>query len=556
MKKLPKIWKEKEIDKEKVKQISEKYGVNRFIAKILSNREFLLEKFGQDLTLKDLSDPFLFSQMEDICKRIEEAIDKKQKVLIYGDFDADGVTATTVLYKYLLFHGIKSLYYIPNRVEEGYGLGETGIKFIIENKPDLVITVDNGITAHEQIEEIKNNNIDVIVTDHHELEGKEKPDCLTLNPKIEDKVFSGLSGVGVVFKLVSALNSRAKEKYDTWKLLPYVMIGTIADVCPMMYENRIIAKLGFFAMKKSDEPAFIAMKDILLKNERIDETAIGYKIAPCINASGRLGSSDISLDLFLSDNLEESKKLVNRLIQINNYRQALVEEVYKQAENQAKEYKDDSVLVLSDSSWHIGIIGIVANKIAENFNKPTYIMVSDDDGLARGSARSYADFDVFNSFEIAKELLITSGGHKLAGGFSLKSENINKFRELLNEIKTDSTNASNIEIEFYLSNTDISYKNFKALNSLSPFGAKNEKPVFGIKQVRVLTSSAISEGKHLKLRVDLEGTLLDCLYFYNGKLAEKITSGDFIDLAGRLNINRYNGKENLQMIITDIRVAH
>lgn len=550
---MPKQWKVKEINKAKVKEIAEKYGVNRFIAKILSNREFLLDNFRQDLTLKDLSDPFLFSQMQKVCERAEEAIDKKQKVLIYGDFDADGVTATIVLYKYLVFRGITPLYYIPNRVEEGYGLGDTGIKFIVDSKPDLVITVDNGITAREQIETIKKSDIEVIVTDHHELEGKEKPNCLILNPKIEDNVFSGLSGVGVAFKLVSALNQRAKQKFDTWKLLPYVMIGTIADVCPMMYENRNIAKLGFFAMKKSDEPAFIAMKEILLKNERIDETAIGYKIAPCINASGRLGSSDISLNLFLSKDLEEARMLVNKLIQINNYRQALVEQVYKEAEEQAKEYENDKVLVLSEPGWHIGIIGIVANKIAETFSKPTYIMVLQEDGFARGSARSYADFDIFNSFEVSKDLLITSGGHKLAGGFSLHTKDIAKFREELNKIEAVGE-EDYLDIEFYLSNTDISYKNFKALNTLAPYGAKNEKPVFGIKQARVLTSSSISEGKHLKLRVDIDGTMLDCLYFYNGGLADKISVGELINIAGWLNINRYNGKEFLQMIVVDIKL--
>ena len=557
---MNKKWEYYETNEQKVKEISNKFNISTLLAKILVNREIIeneeIEVFLNP-TRYNFYDPFLMPDMEKAVERIIKAIQNKEKVIIYGDYDVDGITSITVLKKFLAERGLEAGYYIPNRLEEGYGLNKEAIQEIINQKYTLMITVDCGISGIEEIEMCNNLGIDTIITDHHE-QLEELPNAYAIiDAKRKDNTypFRGLAGCGVVFKLIQAISKKLElDDKEYLKYLDIVCVGTISDIVPLVDENRIIAKLG---LKLVAQTRNIGLKTLIQESgyKKIDSNTISFGVAPRINACGRMGYQDEALKLFLTDDIEEAKKITSELNRYNIQRQAKEKEIFKQAilELEKEDINNLNSIVLCGDNRHHGVIGIVASKLTEKFFKPT-ILICFEEGVGKGSGRSLPGFDLHEALVESSEYLERYGGHEMAVGLSLKKEMFNKFKEKFESIalKQDIKQiVPVIKIDGQITAKDITKATIKELELLEPFGEKNKTPIFVYKNLKIDSIRALSEGKHLKLTLRDDNLLLNAIGFNLGHLSEEYLIGDKIDIAGVLEINNFGGEETVQINIKD-----
>ena len=538
---------------EEIIDIAKKHNISELLTKILVNRGITDDKEIDTFlnpTRNDFYDPYLMPDMDKAVERIIKAINNQEKVMIYGDYDVDGITSITVLKKFLEERGLKTGHYIPNRLEEGYGLNENAIRLIAEQKYTLMITVDCGISGIEEVELANQLGIETIITDHPEQSESLPNAYAIINAKRKDSQypFRGLAGCGAVFKLIQAISLRlGLEEKEFLKYLDIVCVGTISDIVPLVDENRVIAKLG---LKLVAQTRNIGLRELILQSgyKKIDSNTISFGVAPRINACGRMGYQEEALDLFLTNNIEEARKITARLNSYNLERQTKEKDIFEQAikELEKEDIEKLNTIVLSGDNWHHGVIGIVASKLTEKFYKPT-ILICFEDNIGKGSGRSLPGFDLHEALVETSAYLEKYGGHEMAVGLSLKKEKYNDFKLAFEEI-AKSKNIQQIipviKIDSIITAKDVNKKTIQDLEMLEPFGEKNKNPIFVYKNLKIDSIRALSEGKHLKLTLKDDNLLINAIGFNLGYLSEEYLIGDKIDIAGNLEINKYGRRRD------------
>lgn len=560
-----KKWEFYNSDEKLVNEICEKYNLNKVIGKIIVNRHVVNDEDVRIFitpTRDDFHNPFLFKGMDIAVDRIIKAINNKEKILIYGDYDVDGITSTTVLKKYLMDMGIPVDTYIPNRLHEGYGLNKNAIDTIKERNIDLIITVDCGISAIEEVDYAVSLGMDVIITDHHEV-GEKLPNALAvIDAKRKDNTypFRALAGVGVVFKLIQALSIKLEIKPEEYlKYLDLVCVGTISDIVPLEGENRTIAKLGLMLIKVTRN---LGLRELIKSSgyKEIDSNTISFGVAPRINACGRMGHEEEALKLFLAEDLESATKITKELNEYNTLRQSTEKAIYEEAVQQIEKnhLDENNSIVLGGKGWHHGVIGIVSSKVTDKYYKPS-ILLSFEDDIAKGSGRSVQGFDLYEGLAKCEDLLEKYGGHSMAVGLTLKKENLEKFKERFEQIAKEKNIKELVPIIYIddeLKLKDINMELVKSLSILEPFGEANKVPLFLIRNLKIDSIRALSEGRHLKLTLRDENFVINAIGFELGYLAEEYRIGDRIDVVGTLEINSFNGFSSIQINMKDIRKSY
>ena len=559
---MNKKWQIFEPDKNKIEEIKNKYKVNQLLATILANRNILKEediRLFLNPTRNDFYNPFLITDMDIAVNRIIKAIENKENITIYGDYDVDGITSITVLKSFLNDIGVETNTYIPNRLIEGYGLNKEAINKISKKGCNLMITVDCGISAIEEIEYANSLGIETIITDHHEA-GNEIPKAIAVidNKRKDSKYpFRELAGVGVVFKLIQAIGITLKLKEESYlKYLDIVCIGTISDIVPLVDENRVIAKLGLLLVAQTKN---IGLRSIINSSgyNKIDSNTISFGVAPRINACGRMGKAEEALELFLSKDKNEVNELTNKLNEHNRKRQETEKTIFENAVEKIKEehLDENKAIIVGGENWHHGVIGIVSSKITEMYFKPSILFSFEEDGIGKGSGRSIPGFDLHEALMKCSDTIEKFGGHSMAVGITVKKDNLEKFKKEFEQIATQSKIDEiipliNIDAKVDLS--DIDKEMVESLKQLEPFGEANKMPVFAFKNLKIDSIRALSEGKHLKLTLKDNNYIINAIGFNIGYLANEYRIGDKIDVAGVLEINTFNGVDNLQINIKDI----
>ena len=559
---MNKKWEISKPNEEKVKEIENKYQINSLLAKILVNRGITTEKDIKQFlspTRKDFYDPYLMPDMEKAVERILKAIESKEKVLIYGDYDVDGITSVTVLKSFLKERGLKVDEYIPNRLDEGYGLNKPAVKKIAQEKYTLMITVDCGISAIQEVKYANSLGIEVIITDHHEP-GENLPEAIAVvDSKRKDNKypFRNLAGVGVVFKLIQAISQKLElEEKEYLKYLDIVCIGTISDIVPLVDENRVIVKLGLMLVEQTKN---LGLKTILQASgyQKVDSTTISFGIAPRINACGRMGHQEEALKLFLSTNREEVVELAEKLNEYNRQRQEKEKQIFIEALEKIKResINEHSVMVIDGENWHHGVIGIVASKITEMYFKPSILLCFEGEE-GKGSGRSIPGFDLHEALTRCEGNLEKFGGHSMAIGLSVKKEKVEQLRKELDIIaqeKQIDKIVSILRIDAQVELKDINMQIVESLKHLEPFGEENKVPLFVFKNLKIDSIRALSEGKHIKLGLREDNkNLINAMGFNLGELTNDYRIGDKVDVVGSLEINKFNGEENIQILLKDM----
>lgn len=560
-----KKWEIYDSNEQKVKEICDKYNLNKIIGKIIVNRNVTSDEDVRIFitpTRDDFHDPFLFKGMDIAVDRILQAINNKEKIFIYGDYDVDGITSTTVLKKYLQERGGIVNTYIPNRLNEGYGLNKEAIKKIKEMGTDLIITVDCGISGIEEVKYAKELGIEVIVTDHHEV-GEVLPDALAvIDAKRKDNTypFNLLAGVGVVFKVIQAISIKLNLKAEEYlKYLDLVCVGTISDIVPLEGENRTIAKLGLMLIRVTKN---VGLRELIKSSgyKEIDSNTISFGVAPRINACGRMGHEEEALKLFLAETKEEAVEVTKKLNEYNTLRQNTEKAIYEDAVSKIEKenIENKNSIVVGGYNWHHGVIGIVSSKVTEKYYKPS-ILLCFEDGIAKGSGRSIQGFDLYEGLTKCSEFLDKFGGHAMAVGLTLNKENFENFKDKFEKIAEEANikeMVPTIYIDEEVKLKDISMDLVKSLSVLEPFGEANKVPLFLIKNLKIDSIRALSEGRHLKLSLRDESVVINAIGFDIGNLAEEYKIGDKIDVVGTLEINSFNGFSSIQINIKDIRKSY
>ncbi|MFR3071616.1 MAG: single-stranded-DNA-specific exonuclease RecJ [Paeniclostridium sp.] len=552
-----KKWTLKHFGKIKENKVGTQVGISPEIGQILKNRGINSEEDAEifiNPSLDYLRDPFLMKDMEKAVYRIEYAIKNNQNIWIYGDYDVDGVSSTSVLCLYFDSIGFPVKYYIPNRLEEGYGINEDAIGVLKNQGCDLLISVDCGITSIKEVELANQLGIDVIITDHHEVQDEIPNAYAVINPKQENcnYPFDMLCGCGVAFKLIQALTPAEEFKTSMYNYLEIVTLATICDIVPLVDENRIIVKNGLKLMKDGIN---LGLKELIkvcgIDTDKIGSSHVGFSIGPRINASGRLGYSYLGVELFTTKSKEEAIEIASLLEDKNNERQMIEAKMYQEAEdiiNGDERYKDDKVLVIANKGWQHGVIGIVASKLTEKYYKPTILLTIEDEE-ATGSARSIKGFSIFDTLVKCSDLLGKFGGHEQAAGLSMDKNNIDELRRRVNEIAdynlTDEDMIENISVEFELNEGSIDFNLIEELHSLEPFGMSNPSPRFIIRDLEIRSIFRMGKEKnHLKLNLEKD-KVYECVGFNMAYMAENYEVGDKVDVLFQLDENNYMGNRKV-----------
>ena len=554
-----KTWRLKENDEDKIASIANKYGVNNIVAQRLVEYNLKDEEIKVFLnpTRKDFHNPFLLPDMEQAIKRIIKAINNKEKIIVYGDYDADGITSTTIIKRYMKDRGIEIGTYIPNRLDEGYGLNETAIKEIANEGYNLIITVDCGITAIKETLLAKELGMDIIITDHHEVP-EELPNAVAvIDAKRKDSnyPFKELAGCGVAFKLIQALSIKLNIAENEWlKYIDIACIGTISDIVPLKDENRVIAKLG---LKLVSVTRNIGLKTLIEISgyKKIDSTFISFGISPRINACGRMGHQEDALNLFLTDDPIEARKLATKLENYNKERQDIEKNIYNQALEAIEKEKNEPCVIIGKEGWHHGVIGIVASKITDLTYKPS-ILVCFEGENGKGSGRSIKGFDLHEAVKNNDSYLTAFGGHSMAIGLSLNVNNFEIFKQKVQEYARNSKIEElkpELLIDYQIISKDLDIEKIKQLEVLEPYGEGNTLPVIIYKNLKIDSIRALSEGKHLKLILLDGNSYIDAIGFNMGDLTNQFQIGDKVDIVGNIGINQFRNTENISITLKDIR---
>ena len=560
-----KKWIVNKCDKDLAANIAENCGVDPFVAYLLVARgftdEFLVESFLYDT---DICDPFTLPDMEKACERIKSAIDACEKITIFGDYDADGVTSTALLYSYLSKVGASVDYYIPDRAGEGYGMNVSAIETLKERGTKLVITVDNGISAIEEIEKAKELGIDVVVTDHHQA-GEVLPDAVeVVDPHRKDCEldFREWAGVGVAFKLVSALAS-----CDVYDLLEdygdILAIGTIADIVSLKGENRILVRAGLAVLNEALingtlRKGLKALIDESGATKNMTSMNAAFRIAPRINAAGRMGSAERAIKLLLTDDNDEATLLAAEISSANAERQSTESGITEFAENYIEkhpEIKFSKVIVVDGENWHQGVIGIVASRLCEKYGKPC-IVISKNGETAKGSGRSIDGFSLYEALSFCKDILVQYGGHKLAAGLTVETEKIDEFRKMINEYAESVDDILPVlKLDCKLNPASINLDMLSVINILEPFGAENPQPLFGLFNMKITGIQPVGSNKHIRLTVNKNGVSLPVMLFSVTPEEFPFAVSDTVDLAVRLTSNEYMGEVKVSIQVKDIKLS-
>ncbi len=561
-------WKIKEVDLQKVQQLNKEQNIPSVISAVLINRGLdnpvVINKFFNP-SIDNLYNPFLMSDMDKAVNRLKKAISNKEKIVILGDYDVDGTTATAFLYLFLQEIGLEVSYYIPDREKEGYGVSNRGIDFAIKSSANLIITCDCGINSINEIEYANKNNIDIIVTDHHEP-AEVLPDALAvLDPKRKDDIypFKELCGIGVAFKMLYGLSIANKIPLEKiFYYLDLVAIGTAADIVPILSENRIIVSKGLKILNKSKN---IGLQSLLkvsgFENKTINVVNIVFGLAPRINAAGRLGEAIRAVRLLTSFNHKESIDLSNLLDRENRNRQIIEKATIDNAILQLNATHDldvDKILILDAPDWHQGVIGIVASKLKEIYNRPV-VMLTFQNGIGKGSARSIPGFNIFSAFSECSNFLLNFGGHKMAAGLTIKKESLPHFKECLKKIASDQISDEMLNrvlsIEGEIPFSDINQKTIDYLQKMAPFGPGNMRPIFVARNLKISGIPRIVGENHLKFKACQDRIVISAIGWKLSELYEMLISNRPLDMAFVIEENEWNGLKEIQLNIKDIHYS-
>lgn len=563
-----KIWnyKNKTLSREEIEEFSESSGIGPAMAVILLNRGIKTPKAVNSYmkkSLEDIHNPFMLDGMEEAVCRILSAIENKEKIVIYGDYDVDGITATATVYKFLKSQGADVSFYIPDRFSEGYGINILAINKIARSGAKLMITVDCGITAVGEVEFAKTQGLDIIITDHHTCREELPKAVSVINPKRADSSypFSGLAGVGVAFKLVLALAIKLgmNTRQVFMEYVDMVALGTIADVVPLIDENRVIADKGINSIENTNNKGIRALMDIAgAGGKTIDANSVAFFASPRLNAAGRLESASLSVELMICDDDKRAKEIAEHLDSLNAERKEIEQKIFEEAYKKAEEMGEDKlVYVISGENWNHGVIGIVASRIAEMFYRPC-ILISVENGKGKGSGRSVPEMNLFDALSDCEELLTAFGGHSQAAGLSIQADKIEEFSKKINEYAKKNVDVATLvpklEIDCNLSGASVTMQAAKMLEALAPFGEGNEIPVFSMRDLKVMASQPMGvDKKHLRVRLSDGNNIFNAVGFGMGELSEKLMPGTVVSIAFNMNINTYQGNESLQLILKDIK---
>ena len=505
----------------------------------------------------ELYDPFLMTDMDLAAGRVGLAMARGEKIAVFGDYDVDGITATCLLTAFLRQHGADVVSYIPGRLEEGYGLNPIAINQLNQEGVKLIITVDCGITAVEEAQLCKQLGIDLVITDHHECKDVLPEAIAVVDPHRPDGGYPhmNLSGVGVAFKLAAALSGDQQAVLEEYADM--VCLGTVADVMLLHGENRVFVSKGLESLRHTRRPGIAAlMKESGCAQDTVSSSAIGFMLAPRINAAGRMGQIDLAVDLFLTDDPDRATELAKALCELNRQRQSVESGIYDQAVSMLPEGKTPEAIVLADETWHQGVVGIVASRIAEEFCCPTFLICLDGEH-GKASSRSFGGFNLFSSLTTLSDLLESYGGHELAAGFTISRSQIPAFRQSICELAaayySDDTPRTCIDIDCAIEPELLTIKGIDSLNQLEPTGNGCPKPVLMMKKLTVDRIQMVGGGKHMRLRLKNGRTGFNAIYFSANPETASIRQGDVVDVAFNPQINEFRGERSVQMNILDIR---
>lgn len=548
-------------NKEDATMFAEKLGVSPYAALIASTRgintiDGAREFFG--LNERKSVDPMDFPDMYAAVKRIQKALDEFERIVVYGDYDADGVTSTALLYSYLEMQGADVVYYVPNRHTEGYGLSYEAIDKLSMMGVKLIITVDNGISAVDEAKYIRELEMELIVTDHH-LPSETLPQAVAVvDPHRTDcnLKFKDYAGVGVAYKLICALEG--EENGITDSFVDLVTVGTVADVMPLIKENRELVRRGVNMLADSDRIGIQALIEATgLGSRKMTSTSVAFGICPRINAAGRMGSADRAIRLLLSDDYDEAMLLAQEINDENVTRQQTEQDILIQAVEQISEnpeWQYQNVLVVAGEGWHDGVVGIVASRLVEKYGKPTLVITIDGDD-AKGSGRSIEGFNLYDAISHCSGCLTHFGGHTLAAGIGLKATDIDAFRTAINDY------SDTIEMPFPVQNIDfklnpacVNTEMLETVEQLEPFGAGNPQPIFGLYNMTVTDIQSIGNGKHLRVVLERNGVSLQTVKFRTVQAEFPFVRGDVVDAAVGLEPNEYLGQIRVSILLKNIKL--
>ena len=504
-----------------------------------------------------LLDPFLMTDMDKAAGRVGLAMSRGEKIAVFGDYDVDGITATCLLTDFLRRHGADVVSYIPGRLEEGYGLNPIAIHQLHAEGVKLIVTVDCGITAVNEAELCKQLGIDLVITDHHECKQTLPAAVAVVDPHRCDGGYphKNLSGVGVAFKLASALCGSQETVLEEYADM--VCLGTVADVMPLQGENRVFVARGLESLAHTKRPGIAAlMAECGCAPETVSASSIGFMLAPRINAAGRMGQIDLAVELFLTDDPDKAAEAARGLCELNRQRQAVESEIYRQAVSMLPMGKPPEAIVLADESWHQGVVGIVASRIAEEYACPTFLICLDGEH-GKASSRSHGGFNLFASLSALSPLLESYGGHELAAGFTISRANIPEFRRqicaLAAQYYTDDVPRTVLDVDCAVSPELLTLHNVDSLQMLEPCGNGCPKPVLMMKNLTIDRISMVGGGRHMRLRLCGGHTYLNAIYFSANPQTVSIQPGDLVDVAFTPQVNEFRGTRTVQMNVIDIR---
>ena len=559
---MQKIWRVKDCDPGIQDHLSSALNISRITAQLLANRGVRTADLASDFlkcSLASCHSPFLLKDMDKAVSRIKKAISKAERILIYGDYDVDGMTSVTVLYLALRNLGAKCETYIPNRIEEGYGLNGAAIKKAHRDGVTLIITVDCGITSFKEVSEAAALKIDVIITDHHEILNSRIPAAYAvINPLQSDckYPFKHLAGVGLAYKLVKALYEGTQHFAEDF--LDLVSLGTVADIAPLVGENRILAKHGLDELNRRERVGLKALMDVANLDGNISSSTIGFVLGPRINAMGRIGSPQKAIDLLLSNDIDVAMDLAKVLSAENRNRQKIEAKILEEALSKVERevnFKHHKVIVLASENWHPGVIGIVASRIADKFYRPT-ILISLDGKLGKGSGRSIEHFHLFEYLLRCKDLLAGFGGHESACGITIEKEKISEFTELINsEAFKDADErifSPKLDIEMDVPLSTLSEDVIREIETLAPFGPDNPRPILSSRNVYIKDGPRQIGKSGFKFWVTDKGVTCEAVTFGRGNL-EMPKAGTGVDLAYIPSINNWQGVQSIQLELKDIK---
>ncbi len=547
-------------------EIAGQFGIPKAVAAVMQTRGLTDTEQIQNFinTEPHFSNPFSMMDMDKASARILEAIENFETIAVYGDYDADGITATAMLYSYLESCGANVMYYIPEREDEGYGLNKNAIDLLHQRAVRLIITVDNGISSIEEVDFASNLGIDVVITDHHRPREVLPRAYAVVDPYRPDdtSAFKSFSGVGVAFKLIMALEG---EERDLTALLDnyadLVAIGTIGDVVPLTGENRSFVKAGLESISRTDRVGLQALiEQAGMEGRKLSANNVAFTIVPRLNATGRIGSPDRAVRLLISEFPDEAGELSTEICDDNDYRRQIEGEIYEkvlQIFTEQPERLNDRILVAEGENWHQGVIGIVSSRITERFGKPS-IIISCSDEEAKGSGRSVEGFSLFEAICSCEKLLTKFGGHPMAAGLTLPTENVAAFRRAVNEYASSKASvmpAPVLQIDSVLSPDELTIEIPKYVSMLEPFGMGNPSPMFGLFGVTLSEITPVGGGKHLRVSVTKGDYTVRCMKFGTTLAEFPFRTGDQLDLAVTLEAREYNGKNTLSVYIKDMKLC-